>query len=458
MNPKQSLEWIKRFESSYDNLNYNICGVDCWPVVRNTLLSMVLPKSSQQAGTGYNISSVSLMNIARSILTLFSFKKSNVFILSDAKFSESISGLVYLKDAHVLSETARLKGESAVVALQNLSVDKAVVGREHCQSVFAILLLAASLGRAICILKFFPSLSRYVEIIFNEIASAPMVTDSSVSRKALKRQISRNILFCLVASKIFSLILKRVKPERAYVVCYYSALGMALCASCRKLGIPIVDIQHGVAGGSMRAYAGWHNLPVQGYTTLPDTFFCWTPFDAEAITLWAQRTTRHSAVVTGSLWREYILEHSLLAAAEKQWSDFFTKIKTYRKVVLITMQSSVIAPLFVDVMRGAGTACCFLIRTHPGFALEKDESYAELTARYPNVYFDQISDMPIQLILRYVNVHLTEWSGAVIDAYFQGVKSIVVSSNALDYFEEYINKGEVIFAPEAHEVLQHISK
>lgn len=418
---------------------------------------MVLPKSSQRAGTGYNISSASLIDIAKSVFTLFSFRKSNVFILSDTKFSEGISGSVYLKDAHVLSEAARLKGESAVIALQNLSVDKAVVGREHCRSVFAILLLAASLAKFIFALRFFPSLSNYIELIFNELACAPMVTNSSVSRKALKRQISRNILFCLVASKIFSLILKRVKPERAYVICYYSALGMALCASCRKLGIPITDIQHGVAGGSMRAYAGWHSLPDQGYTTLPDTFFCWTPFDAEAITQWAQLTTCHSAVVTGSLWRNYILEHSLLAAAERQWSEFFTRIKTYKKVVIITMQSSVLARLFVEVVRGAGPDCCFLIRTHPGFALEEDESYVELSTSYPNVYFDQVSDMPIQLIMRYVDVHLTEWSGAVIDAYFEGIKSIVVSNNALDYFKEYIEKGDVIFAPEASRVLQHLS-
>lgn len=448
MKPKQSLEWVKGFESRCGNVNYNIAGVDCWPVVRNTLLSMVLPKSSQGAGASYNITGAFMMDIVRSLRDLFFFKRSKIFILSDSKFSEEISGSLYLKDSHVISERAKLQATTSIIALQNISVDKAIVGRERCRSVFGVLLLAAAVAKFSPMMKYIPGLSRYIEEIFIGLAVAPMLHDGSVSCKALKKQVYRNILFCLVASKLFSLILRRVKPESAYVVCYYSILGMALCAACRQLEIPITDIQHGVAGGSMRAYAGWGKAPRHGYTTLPDTFFCWTRFDAEAIADWAQHTDRHRAVVTGSMWRDYVMEQSLLVEAERQWSGFFKEINSYEKRVLITMQSSTLAPLFVDVVKRCGLNYCFLIRKHPGFLLEKNESYMDLSSNYPNVFFEQPSNIPLQVLIKRVDVHLTEWSGAVIDAYFEGVKSIVVSEEALDYFEDYIANGKVLYADE----------
>ncbi|MNG36881.1 hypothetical protein D3C84_1240610 [compost metagenome] len=54
-------------------------------------------------------------------------------------------------------------------------------------------------------------------------------------------------------------------------------------------------------------------------------------------------------------------------------------------------------------------------------------------------------------------MHLTEWSGAVIDAHFEGVKSIVVSEEALDYFEDFIAEGNVVFAPVLNDIL-HVLK
>ncbi|MGG5872979.1 hypothetical protein [Pseudomonas peli] len=457
MTPKQSLDWVKGFESRCNDLNYNIAGVDCWPIIRITLLSMVLPKSSQRAGAGYNIAGASVMDVVSSIRDLLSFKRSNVFILTDSKFSAKFSDSIYLKDSHVISEGAKLNSKTSIIALQNLFVDKSIVGREHCRSVFAVLLLAAGAAKFSFVIKCIPGLSRYIERVFNDLAAAPMLREGAVSYKALRKQVYRNILFCLVAKMIFSMILRRVKPETAYVVCYYSVLGMALCAACRQLGISITDIQHGVGGGSMRAYAGWLKVPRQGYTTLPDTFFCWTRFDAEAITEWAQNTTQHTAIVVGSMWRDFVQTNSLLATAERQWADFLKEISVYEKKILITMQSSTLSQVFVDVIQQCQTNCCFLIKMHPGFLLEKNSIYRDLSGYYPNVFVEQPSSMPIQVIMKYVDVHLTGWSGSVVDAYFEGVKSVVISIEALDYFSDFIASGAVIYAVKADDVIDRIS-
>lgn len=451
MKPKQSLEWVKGFESKVDKINYNVAGIDCWPIVRNTLLSMLLPKSSQTGKAAFP-----LIDILRSLRDLFFFKKANVFILSGSKFSEEISGSLYLKDAHVICEREKSQAKTSIIALQNIAIDKSIVGREHCRSVFGVLLLAAAVAKLSPIMRYIPGLSRYIESLFAGLVTAPMLHDGKVNCATLKKQVYRNILFCVVASKLFYFILRQVKPENSYVVCYYSILGMALCAACRQLRIPVTDIQHGVAGRSMRAYADWVKVPRRGYTTLPDTFFCWTKFDADAITEWAQHTDCHRAVVTGSLWRGYIEEQSLLLEAENQWSGFFKELNKFDKKVLITMQSSTLTQLFVDVVKQCGAEYCFLIRKHPGFLLENDKNYIDLNCNYSNVFFEQPSSMPMQVLIRNVDIHLTEWSGAVIDAYFENVNSVVTSEDALDYFEDYIAEGSVVFAPLLNDVLHSL--
>jgi len=454
--PKQSLEWIKQFELNCNNLNYKVGGIDCWPIARNTLLSIVLPKSRQGGQPKYSIASKQIIYFVRAVRDLFSFKKADIFVLTDTKFSENISGSIYLKDSHVIREEAKNNSETSTIALQNLFIGDNVVGRECCRSVFAIILISAVLAKLSFIVKFIPLLSGYVERLCGELSDAPMLSDSSISYEKLKSQIYTNILFCIVASRLFSYVLKRVRPKRAYVVCYYSVLGMSLCAACRRMEIPITDIQHGVAGGSMRAYSGWMNVPRDGYTTLPDRFLCWTVYDARAIREWAQHTVRHEAVAVGSLWRNYAIEKFLLREVEDQWADFFLKINDYEKKILITMQSSELAPLFVDVVKRSKPSYCFLIRMHPGFLLKKDQNYTDLTRSYPNVFFEQVSQIPIQVLMRHIDLHMTEWSGAVIDAYFENVRSIVISEVSLDYFEELIAQGKVIYAHTLKSILRNM--
>ncbi|WGI26632.1 hypothetical protein QEN58_06110 [Halomonas alkaliantarctica] len=452
MKPKQALKWIKEFEMKRDGLNHNVDGVDCWPVIRNTILSIVLPKSGQGAGAGFNFSIYSIISIAKSIKDTLSIKNINVFILSDQKFSETVSGSIYLKDAHVIREMEQHNSKVPIIALQNMLKDNNIVGREYCRSIFIVLLLAAGVSKFSAVMRYIPSISTYVEGIAKELSDSPMLRESSISYAVLKKQLYRNILFCLVAKNIFSFILRRAKPEKAYVVCYYSVLGMALTAACRQQNIPITDIQHGVAGGSMRAYASWNKVPENGYSTLPDTFFCWTKYDANAITAWAKGTPHHNAFVVGSLWRDYVMSNCLFMTSEKQWLKFFNEVSSFNKKVLITLQSSSLPNLFFEVITQSRKNYCFLIRSHPGFPLRADEIHNKLKKNYPNVFFEEPSNIPIQVLMKHIDVHLTEWSGAVVDAYFEGVKSIVVAESALDYFEYYISEGDVLYASTLSEI------
>ncbi len=444
MKPRQSLDWVIDVESKCEDLDFAISGVDCWPIVRNTLLSILAPKMTKKAsGLKHFFSRASLF--FSSLISINLISKHKVFILSDKKYAAEISGAIYLKDTHVLIERARKEGLSSIVALQGENVDENTLNHKNCFSIYAILFLAALVSKCYWLVVFFPGLSSYIDNISKNLGSVRNFEEISCSLPMIEKKIKKNIIFCFIAYKLLLSLLQRVNPERAYVVCYYSLLGMALSAACHTLQIPLADIQHGVAGRNMRSYSRWTSCPSNGYSTLPDLFLTWTPYDCVAIKEWAQITSKHNCEVSGCLWRDYFLSEGLVDVSAAEWESTLSGLASFDKIILITMQTTILNPLLLDAIRdNRFNRFVFLIRAHPDFAFEND-FLLEVRGK-SNVLIDAPTKMPIHLVLKVVDLHVTEWSGAVIDAYLEGVPSLVLSENALDYFEDYIAGGTVSYA------------
>ena len=78
---------------------------------------------------------------------------------------------------------------------------------------------------------------------------------------------------------------------------------MAFNLSCRRFGIPSIDIQHGVQGDYNAGYGRWLRVPVAGYELLPSIFWCWSKDEADSIEKWSQKVqASHKAIVGGNLF------------------------------------------------------------------------------------------------------------------------------------------------------------
>lgn len=96
----------------------------------------------------------------------------------------------------------------------------------------------------------------------------------------------RSTQYLKIMAGWFDKIIKRTQPSIGFVVCYYGIEGMAFNLSCRRNGIPSVDIQHGVQGDFHRAYGQWNRVPPNGYELLPSIFWVWSETEARAIEKW----------------------------------------------------------------------------------------------------------------------------------------------------------------------------
>jgi len=451
--PIQILSWLQGIEvnSAYTKLKY--FNVDCWPVVRLTIASLFIQSNLPVASTTKRGVGNYLKAVIRLVFSFLKLEEKDALVLTNSKFSDEINGKKYYKDAAALIENAKLRELSMGLFFSDLhhgykTTEQAGV------SVFGVSVIARFLSGIfvrIAPRSSFNSINRLVDLELRAIVGA------NASMEETQMVIKKNILFVIIARYLFIKILMKVKPKEAYIVCFYSNLGLAFCSACKTLNIKVTDVQHGVSGRNMRAYGGWKALPSRGYNTLPSDFYTWTTFDLNAINEWSGDTNAIEVICTGSLWRSYMIDNGLMLLAEEEWKNFFDSVSHYRKHILFTSQSLTVAALFKEIILKAQPGVCFLIRCHPNLKSDDVGLLNKVMREFgPNVFVNAPTKMPIELLMQNVDWHITEWSASVYNAYFEEVKSIVITEEGKDYFSDFIENGMVFYMNDVESILEKI--
>jgi hypothetical protein len=275
--------------------------------------------------------------------------------------------------------------------------------------------------------------------------------------------IRRHFSLVLDFSRYFENVLERVRPRICFLVAYYWLVGYGLVLACKRKAIPSVDIQHGVQGTMHVAYGGWAKVPPQGYELLPTHFWCWSRDEGEAIQKWSEATNgRHQAVVGGNLflnlWKvngisavrecnNRVLERAMVMGIDKQ--------------VLVTLQPGWRPKKLLQTLMSAITSTTgnlqWWLRLHPSM-LQKRKEVQDMFGHFPNVDINMATDMPLYALLRYMTVHVTHSSSAVLEAHEFGIKSVVCSRYGLDLFRGQEKDGVVVYAETPEDLLSAIDK
>ena len=238
---------------------------------------------------------------------------------------------------------------------------------------------------------------------------------------------------------------ERARPRLAFVVSFYRVEGMAFVLACRECGIPVVDIQHGVQGDMHPAYAAWPEPQGDRHSLLPDHFWVWSDWEADVIARWSHGTG-HSAIVGGNPWMN-------VWRAGSKWegvTDALARAQALkhqagrRCVILVTLQFGLNAAEqlqgLADLLRMTSERFAFWVRLHPAM-LERREEIRGYLANAGQYELDECTDLPLQALLPYTDVHLTHSSTAVIDAAQYGVCSVVTTAYGAELFGPLLAAG-----------------
>lgn len=211
-----------------------------------------------------------------------------------------------------------------------------------------------------------------------------------------------------------------------------------LCFACRKLGIPIYDLQHGVISDSsdnLYYWSEWLSKIESNY--LPTGFLCWD--DNSTKTLSQIESFRGCHILNiGSPWFSRFKNVALSDALVNEEIFRFRNITNSTvPAILLTLQhnieehagdyvKNVIAECLVSVIRVTSKRYRWMIRLHPSqmIGMEKERIFSFLASNFGDlgsVEWSWCSEVALPLLLTRSCLHITHFSSTTIEAAWMGV-------------------------------------
>jgi hypothetical protein len=265
-------------------------------------------------------------------------------------------------------------------------------------------------------------------------------------------------------AEFYKKIFLKVVPSVGMVVCYYSVAVMAFILACNEFGIPSIDIQHGVQGDLHVAYGRWNAISGEGYNLLPDYFWCWSDEEAHNIYSWSgDHSKRHKPIVGGNLFLEQVQSGEIFFEEEESFKEKIKK-SLFTKHILVTLQpinyKETLNKLF-NCIGNSPEEWMWWIRLHTGMYAIKQEIVKfleEKASEFKNIDINKATDLPLYLLLKYMDVHITSSSSSVIEAEAFGVQSIIIDRLGASYYKRQIECQKAIYAEDEESIVNALFK
>ncbi|WNF22640.1 hypothetical protein [Mesobacillus jeotgali] len=243
------------------------------------------------------------------------------------------------------------------------------------------------------------------------------------------------------------------------LIYYYGPEGMAFNLACKQIALPSIEIQHGVQGPMHRAYGRWSKVPADGYSLLPQYFWCWDQDSADAIEKWSSKLNIHKAFVGGNPWVDlWTKQDNVLANRLNQGLPEINPDKR-DKVILVTLQTGREFPsIILEAMKDSSASWLWLIRLHPNMLEDEPNIRKKLGSLPADVKYeiDLSTELPLPYLLKQIDVHVTEWSSTVKEAKEYNKKSVVTHENGAELFKEEIEENAAVYMENAAELISFI--
>lgn len=361
-------------------------------------------------------------------------RRADVVMLSASHFRTKMGATWYHRFIDPVIEAALAQGLRPLLQELHFGVrDRSPVENAACVVPVERYLKAKSTRRSTKAETSLPDYSRFTTLLHEKDPSVPL---DFLDEKILVDE----ALHILKVQEVFERVLRKLQARTALLTAYYDPYGMAFCRAARQVGIPCVDIQHGVLDRSHFAYGRWTAVPTSGYDMLPSDFWVWTAAEESVIEEWSNGTP-HRPVVTGNLWmNHWKSEHGSASTVESIVPDG-------KMGVLLTLQPLPSMSEFVPetVFRAINEGpdnWFWMVRLHPNQTHRRDEVKRVFARRCRSgeVEVNRATDLPLPALLEQASVHVTWNSTVVLEAEQFGVRSVVLDAGAGDMYRSQIEQ------------------
>jgi len=273
--------------------------------------------------------------------------------------------------------------------------------------------------------------------------------DYSINTEKLFRQIDS----LEKKTSAFTDILIDIKPDILFITSF-TGRPYAIWAA-KRLGIKVVDVQHGGMNPYNPYCTNWSNIPRLGYDILPDWFWCWTDSSANMINqkMGFQRSVGshsirlpHEAITGGNPSYGFWLDPKLdtLEKLPKELSlDFkrFHELRKNKKVVLFALSGagSLLDEFVIRTIQACSDQCLWLFRFHQLDRNRESELFEELRSTSSPDFIDLATLTPLPILLPNCDVVLTKNSSIAREVIDFGLPSVLLSVDAAEAHSELVD-------------------
>jgi hypothetical protein len=259
-----------------------------------------------------------------------------------------------------------------------------------------------------------------------------------------------HIASMLPMSNIFERWLRRARPGLVVLDNWYNGPMIAAALAAHRLGIPVMDLQHGIQEQTHSSYHWWHKAPPGGWPSRPDIFWVW---GARTESLFHETNRIDQEVLRGgSLWIRRWLSNTD-PHIETACAELRRQLEGYSRSILVTLPcpASLCLRYLKDTIAKSPRNWIWLLRSHPREKLDRQRIEQELgCSAGVTVRFHNATEWPLYALLREVDLHVTVDSTCANEALAFRKPTILISKAGLSYFREFVD-GDVMLHAERPE-------
>ena len=247
-------------------------------------------------------------------------------------------------------------------------------------------------------------------------------------------------------SNIIERWLRCARPGLVVVDWWVNGPMMAAALAAHRLGIPVMDLQHGIQEQTDSAYHLWCKEPAGGWGARPDIF--WVRGERAEHLLYETNRIQQEVLCGGSPWiRRWLSKTD--PDLETTCAEVRKLIDGYSRSILVTLlcPASLCFQYLKAVIAKAPTNWIWLVRAHPREKVDLQCIEQELgNSGRAAVRSHNATEWPLYALLRSVDLHVSNHSTCSNEALAFGKPTVLTGEAGLAIFREFVNQGVMFYA------------
>ena len=428
---------LNSLQSKINIEQYSFGGTNIWPMIKTKLFFILFKKYSSQdnpaksAVHARKFRSIHLLVLSAfySLFLRLSIKKSEI-IFSGYEFEEVKIKNIPKNKYYLLLEDICRKNDISFVYFNNYFKGLSYHIRNNSISIPLYLKVYRFIFK---ILKQFRLIKIKSEGIIERSLFLSELGLTNEELDIFLKELEMELLTLRVNIFAFKKILKKLSPSKIFELCYYNTTHYAINQVANSLGVITYDIQHGATGALHVAYANM-NTTIE-HKILPKYFWCWDKDSYSTVENWAQHQRFSEPLLLGNPWNIYLSSEGTLNQTNN----------TNKNTILLTLQFDVIDEKLLDIIYRTQTKYEWLIRFHPSMNRTKNNVINQLKAKGIKLDLEYPNKEHLPILLMQCYVHISRYSGSIIEANNLGKYSIIIDKIGKETFKSLIDDHEAFY-------------